>query len=664
MSEMKDLFVWSKRFETGLAEVDAQHRHLVQMINRLARLAGTCSNHELQRLIDELQDYTRYHFRTEENLMRTHQIDPEFRAAHEHAHASLIEQAHRMRLMAQQAGDHLAEAVSLLLPFLTKWLVFHILGTDMRMAHEIHSRQAGVAARTAHRDASLRQSESLAVLVDALDGLTDNLSMRSAQLIETNRRMRLSETRYALAQRVSHIGSWEFDPQTRAFLCLEGLEPLKGRTPTTPAPSLDDFLACVPAEDRPLIVAALASVHDAGDSLVMEHRVFLADGSLRWLEVRGELVQAPDTGRPTLVGIVRDVTEEHVAQEQLRDTNRQLLLSLTSLEHHAADLTRLNEFNESLRSSVTVSEVCEVLEHCMTRLRLGVSGTFSVPAPAGGADLLRACTWGRPSRVRPVFPASACWAIRRGLRYVVESSGDRPPCRHFEAAPEHGYLCHPLQVLGETLGLLTIEFPATASEVDRTRINHLASMVAESLKLALSNIHLRETLHERATRDPLTGLLNRRYLDETLPRELHRAQREQRALTIAMLDLDHFKIFNDTWGHEAGDAVLEEVAAVIRAQLRASDLACRFGGEEIVIVMLGAEVDEARERIGEIAQSVRKTRVHLQSITLPPITFSAGIAQAFVHGSTAVDLLRAADRALYAAKDAGRDCIVVAPTPD
>ena len=169
-----------------------------------------------------------------------------------------------------------------------------------------------------------------------------------------------------------------------------------------------------------------------------------------------------------------------------------------------------------------------------------------------------------------------------------------------------------------------------------------------------------EELHQQAIRDPLTGLFNRRYLDETLPREIHRALREQEPLALAMLDLDHFKNFNDQWGHEAGDAVLLGVAEALLDGLRASDIACRYGGEEMLVVMPGADANEAVERIGTIAAGVRNMGARVMGRDLPPVTFSAGVATLFEHGDSAEQLIRAADRALYMAKETGRDRVVVA----
>ena len=172
-----------------------------------------------------------------------------------------------------------------------------------------------------------------------------------------------------------------------------------------------------------------------------------------------------------------------------------------------------------------------------------------------------------------------------------------------------------------------------------------------------------EELHQQAIRDPLTGLFNRRYLDETLPREIHRALRENVSLAVAMLDLDHFKSFNDQWGHEAGDAVLLGVAETLLDGLRASDIACRYGGEELLVVMPGADAEEAIKRISAIACDVRNLGAQVMGRKLPPVTFSAGVATLPEHGDNAEILVRAADRALYMAKETGRDRVIVARPP-
>ena len=159
--------------------------------------------------------------------------------------------------------------------------------------------------------------------------------------------------------------------------------------------------------------------------------------------------------------------------------------------------------------------------------------------------------------------------------------------------------------------------------------------------------------------DPLTGLFNRRYLDETLPRELHRHQRAGEPLTAAMLDLDHFKRFNDVYGHEAGDAILRAVGNLLRRSLRAGDLACRYGGEELTVVMSGSSLVDARIRLDELRQAVMGLRLPHQDGVLPPITVSVGVALAAAETDAAA-LLGRADAALYRAKEQGRNRVVVA----
>jgi len=200
------------------------------------------------------------------------------------------------------------------------------------------------------------------------------------------------------------------------------------------------------------------------------------------------------------------------------------------------------------------------------------------------------------------------------------------------------------------------------------RANQRRDAMAESLRTL--NRRLEEKVRQRtdellqqAIRDPLTSLFNRRYLDETLPREIHRALREEESLAVVMIDLDHFKRFNDQWGHEAGDIVLLGVAEALLDGLRASDIACRYGGEELLVVMPGADADEAVRRITAIAAQARSVGARVMGREIDAITFSAGVATVPEHGDSADVLVRAADRALYMAKETGRDRIVVAHPP-
>lgn len=195
---------------------------------------------------------------------------------------------------------------------------------------------------------------------------------------------------------------------------------------------------------------------------------------------------------------------------------------------------------------------------------------------------------------------------------------------------------------------------------DRHRSERALQAANQQLREQLAEIEaLQSTLREQVLRDPLTGLFNRRYLEETLARELDRARREGDVLSLAILDLDHFKRLNDTLGHAAGDEVLRRLGDLLRVLTRRSDIACRFGGEEFVILMPGAPLEAARERAEEWRAAFAAAAAAALGVPHQP-TLSAGLAAFPQHGESVEALMGAADAALYAAKAGGRNRIEVA----
>jgi diguanylate cyclase (GGDEF)-like protein len=186
----------------------------------------------------------------------------------------------------------------------------------------------------------------------------------------------------------------------------------------------------------------------------------------------------------------------------------------------------------------------------------------------------------------------------------------------------------------------------------------LALTLAEDMALALANLRLRETLRSQAIRDPLTGLFNRRYLEETMAREINRVKRQETPLGVIMMDLDHFKRYNDTFGHSAGDELLSAMGILLKSQIRGEDIACRYGGEEFLVIMPGTSLEVALERAETLRQAVKE--MHLQHPGLHPTTLSLGVAVYPDHGDTELQLIQSADAALYRAKQAGRDRVVAA----
>ena len=180
--------------------------------------------------------------------------------------------------------------------------------------------------------------------------------------------------------------------------------------------------------------------------------------------------------------------------------------------------------------------------------------------------------------------------------------------------------------------------------------------MAEHIALALANLNLRETLKRQSIRDPLTNLFNRRFLDEYLERELLRAARSHSPVSVIMLDVDHFKSFNDEYGHAIGDSVLINLARLLQSIVRGGDVACRYGGEEFVVILPDSAVEGAAKR----AEEIRMAASHMETAASnSPISVSIGVAECPTHAVTPIDLMQAADNALYLAKLQGRNRVVV-----
>jgi diguanylate cyclase (GGDEF)-like protein len=187
-----------------------------------------------------------------------------------------------------------------------------------------------------------------------------------------------------------------------------------------------------------------------------------------------------------------------------------------------------------------------------------------------------------------------------------------------------------------------------------------ATVVGERISLALANLRLREVLRGQSIRDPLTGLFNRRFMEESLERELRRAIRGKQQVALLMLDIDHFKRFNDTFGHQAGDALLRALGNLLKESTRGQDVVCRYGGEEFAFVLAGASLDAARKRAELLREEIKQLNVRHGGQLLGAVTLSVGIAVFPDNGDSAEHLLKAADDALYRAKEQGRDRIISA----
>jgi diguanylate cyclase (GGDEF)-like protein/PAS domain S-box-containing protein len=354
---------------------------------------------------------------------------------------------------------------------------------------------------------------------------------------------------------------------------------------------------------------------------------------------------------------IRDISERMRTKVSLRKVNEELSALVLELQKHDREMRLINRMNDLLQACTTQEEAYQVIAQAVGELSTGQSGGLAILNNSG--QYLETCAhWGAEPLLETIFSLQDCWAMRRGQQHEVLNPETNVICRHFLRPPKTGYLCLPLVVQGETLGLFTIETPAVMDHDHAITWRQLVVTVGEGIKLSLSNLKLREIMHEQATHDSLTGLLNRRYLEDTLPREVNRAQRRNTQISIAMLDIDQFKNFNDTFGHEAGDVILRELGKLLHENVRKSDIACRFGGDEFVLVLFDSPLEASCQHLENICTLVKELNIWYGNQLLGMVTLSVGLVEASMDGLTAEEILRAADEALFAAKRAGRDRIV------
>jgi diguanylate cyclase (GGDEF)-like protein len=379
------------------------------------------------------------------------------------------------------------------------------------------------------------------------------------------------------------------------------------------------------------------------------------------IERRVELLawSVDDGLRRMQVAIGRDITEQVAASRELRRAIDEQARYAQELSRRYSEIALLSQWAETLETCVHRHEVHDVMSRFGPMLFGGSCGSFFQPF-GKGSSVEQVSTWGGCESTLRAFSLEDCWAFRRGVVHEGDTEGGGPRCPHVSPHARGTTLCIPLLAQGQPLGLLHLAFAQGAPTFDRGLRHELAKTVGEHVALALANLRLREELRQQSIRDPLTSLHNRRSMEETLEREVHRARRHDGTVTVILLDVDHFKRFNDEHGHDAGDAVLVSVADFLQKRTRGEDLACRYGGEEFLLVLAGAPFEAAMKRAEAIREGIASMPVSVAGRNLGGVTVSIGVATLALHAHEPAELITAADAALYEAKRGGRNRVVAA----
>ncbi|MDU9049129.1 MAG: diguanylate cyclase [Candidatus Electrothrix sp. Rat3] len=351
--------------------------------------------------------------------------------------------------------------------------------------------------------------------------------------------------------------------------------------------------------------------------------------------------------------------------EELTATNNRLTRTISELTQRNLEIMTLQQLGEFLQACESEEETFHVLISTCRRLFPSDAGYLSL-LDDSMKSLRVVGSWGDSRYKHLEFDQQQCWAVRRGKVHAVQDPQITPVCPHVGGGLDESSLCVPMTAHGQVLGMMHllicsghVEQRQREQEQLFEAKKHLFVSMADRYAMSLTDLRLRETLKVQAIRDPLTGLYNRRHMEASFHREISRAQRHDVPLGVIMIDIDHFNVFNDTYGHDLGDKVLSEIGAFILEHVRDEDIACRYGGEEIILLLPGASLQNTHRRAEQLRAGIEGLAVEMYDEE-HTVTASLGVAIFPEHGASIKEVIRAADCALYEAKNKGRNRVVIA----
>lgn len=409
-------------------------------------------------------------------------------------------------------------------------------------------------------------------------------------------------------------------------------------------------------EDQPIVAKHLEKCRFLTSESFLECDYRMKDlyDNWHWIHSRDRAFEYNNEGQVIqILGVASDITKRKEVELEMNNLNHQLAERINELEINNQDMIYLGKVNDFFLSCSKLEEAINVLADLIQPIFPDTTGAVFM-LNAQNNQLEKVAFWGNEKYIAMSLETQDCWAIRRGNFYSANHNYPSLFCQHFHdtSLPKIS-LCIPLTAQGKTMGLFLLCYEKR-DVFSRQKIS-LAETVSKQIALAFANISLQEDLQNQSWRDGLTGLYNRRYLEHYLSQEIKRAERNNYCLGIVMIDLDYFKAFNDNYGHQAGDRILQELSLFLQNNIREYDVACRYGGEELTLILSQVSQENLYERVDDLRVKIKQLGFYYEGKNLGKITISAGISMFPEHGKQDNILLKKADQALYQAKEAGRN---------